>query len=48
MSAQPNGGWRPHAHFTPPASRVNDPTGLVYIRGEYHLFYQFIPFEAAH
>jgi len=35
--------YRPQFHFSPPAHWMNDPNGMVYYKGEYHLFYQYYP-----
>ena len=34
-----NEKYRPAYHFTPNENRMNDPNGMVYYEGEYHLFY---------
>ncbi|HZL11782.1 MAG TPA: glycoside hydrolase family 32 protein [Prolixibacteraceae bacterium] len=35
--------YRPQFHFSPEAHWMNDPNGMVYYEGEYHLFYQYFP-----
>ena len=35
--------YRPQFHFTPTEMWMNDPNGLVYNDGIYHLFYQYYP-----
>ena len=34
---------RPQFHFTPQANWMNDPNGMFYYQGKYHLFYQYYP-----
>ncbi|MFC7667650.1 PfkB family carbohydrate kinase [Hymenobacter humi] len=35
--------YRPAYHFTPAAHWMNDPNGMVYYQGTYHLFFQYYP-----
>lgn len=38
--------WRPRFHYSPQRNWMNDPNGLVLFDGEYHLYYQYNPFDA--
>ncbi|MFF4625989.1 GH32 C-terminal domain-containing protein [Streptomyces griseorubiginosus] len=35
--------YRPQFHFTPAQNWMNDPNGLIYYKGRYHLFFQYNP-----
>lgn len=35
--------YRPKIHFSPKEKWMNDPNGMVYYKGVYHLFYQYYP-----
>ena len=35
--------YRPQIHFSPQAHWMNDPNGMVYYKGVYHLFFQYYP-----
>lgn len=35
--------YRPQLQYTPAKNWMNDPNGLVYSNGQYHLFYQYNP-----
>jgi len=35
--------WRPGFHYTPARNWMNDPNGLFFLNGVYHLYYQYNP-----
>lgn len=42
-----NGQYRPQIHYTPAKNWINDPNGLIYVDGTYHMFYQYNPYGNA-
>ncbi|MCD7036456.1 sucrose-6-phosphate hydrolase [Metabacillus sp. GX 13764] len=40
--------YRLSFHIQPPSGLLNDPNGLVYFKGQYHVFYQWNPYETNH
>jgi len=38
--------YRPLVHFSPKEKWINDPNGMVYHNGIYHLFYQYHPYSS--
>lgn len=38
--------WALKYHIMPETGWLNDPNGLCYFKGEYHVFYQYCPFDA--
>ncbi|WP_137790847.1 sucrose-6-phosphate hydrolase [Bacillus sp. E(2018)] len=43
-----NSAWKPAYHIHPQFGLINDPNGLAYYNGEFHVFYQWYPFDAMH
>lgn len=39
-----NEKYRPQLHFTTKRGWINDPNGLIYYKGKYHMYYQYNPF----
>ncbi|MFJ8208952.1 glycoside hydrolase family 32 protein [Streptomyces sp. NPDC096033] len=48
MPTAPCDPYRPVAHLRPPRNWINDPNGLVFHDGHYHVFYQYNPSGATH
>ena len=43
LAQNPTEQWRPAIHFSPKKNWTNDPNGLIYYKGYYHLFFQHNP-----
>ncbi|EES47725.1 sucrose-6-phosphate hydrolase [Clostridium botulinum] len=43
-----NSNWKNNFHIEMPFGLVNDPNGLSYYNGEFHIFYQWNPFGCEH
>ena len=37
------GALRPQVHYSPPVGFMNDPNGMFYLNGVFHLYYQYNP-----
>nr|WEI57646.1 putative GH32 family protein [Catotricha subobsoleta] len=37
--------YRPQIHYSPKNNWLNDPNGMLYYKGEYHLYYQYYPYS---
>ncbi|MGC9544863.1 hypothetical protein [Streptomyces sp. UG1] len=48
MSTAPRDPHRPVAHLRPHPNWINDPNGLVFHDGHYHVFHQYNPHGATH
>ncbi|MGY5848094.1 glycoside hydrolase family 32 protein [Salegentibacter sp. HM20] len=43
VTNQADEDFRPEFHFTPKENWMNDPNGMFYLNGTYHLFFQYYP-----
>lgn len=43
-----NDSWKPIYHIHPEFGLLNDPNGLAYFNGKYHVFHQWYPFGVIH
>jgi fructan beta-fructosidase len=43
VQSQMNERYRPQIHFSPAKAWMNDPNGMVFYKGVYHLFFQYYP-----
>ena len=43
VTAQRDTDFRPDFHFTPQNNWMNDPNGMFFLNGTYHLFFQYYP-----
>ena len=48
VSTAPRDPYRPVAHLRPHRNWINDPNGLVFHDGHYHVFHQYNPYGVAH
>ncbi|MGN0596918.1 MAG: glycoside hydrolase family 32 protein [Ruminiclostridium sp.] len=44
-AAEVNKKWRPLFHLSPKTGWMNDPNGLCFFDGKYHIFFQYSPFD---
>lgn len=44
VKAQYSQQYRPQIHYTPAKNWINDPNGMVFVDGVWHLFYQYNPY----
>lgn len=46
INKMPDEQYRPQVHFSPKKNWINDPNGMVYHNGIYHLFFQYHPYSS--